>query len=145
MVRFGICKCFFRQNIFVKEWKAHVSYSDRKQFLSDYASRNPSESVLAAVEAEVARRNGLQDQRVSSRAKFKEEYAPKHVELYDLKSENLNSAFGDPGAVDDRGQDVFSFPVFTETFCAMFVKELRNIESSGLPMSRPNSMNKSGV
>ncbi len=66
MVRFGVCKCFFRQNIFVEEWKAHVKFESREQFLNDYASRRPSDEILAAVESEVKRRRGLQEERKRS-------------------------------------------------------------------------------
>ena len=41
--------------------------------------------------------------------------------------------------------DVYSFPVFTETFCSKFIEELENFQASGITAGRPNTMNKAGV
>jgi len=41
--------------------------------------------------------------------------------------------------------EVFSFPIFTEEFCATFVEEIFNFYDSGLPARRPNSMNNYGI
>lgn len=40
---------------------------------------------------------------------------------------------------------VFSFPLFTPEFCRMFLEELDNYKASGLPVRRPNSMNRYGL
>jgi len=40
---------------------------------------------------------------------------------------------------------VYSFPVFTPEFCETLVAELENVETSGLKIRRPNSMNNYGV
>eukprot|EP00928_Gymnodinium_smaydae_P041120 TRINITY_DN27832_c0_g7_i1.p1 TRINITY_DN27832_c0_g7~~TRINITY_DN27832_c0_g7_i1.p1 ORF type:complete len:580 (-),score=60.04 TRINITY_DN27832_c0_g7_i1:40-1779(-) len=40
---------------------------------------------------------------------------------------------------------VFSFDLFTDTFCDVLVEEFLNFSASGLPARRPNSMNNYGV
>eukprot|EP00746_Dinoflagellata_sp_MGD_P080477 gnl/MRDRNA2_/MRDRNA2_32124_c0_seq1.p1 gnl/MRDRNA2_/MRDRNA2_32124_c0~~gnl/MRDRNA2_/MRDRNA2_32124_c0_seq1.p1 ORF type:complete len:245 (-),score=31.69 gnl/MRDRNA2_/MRDRNA2_32124_c0_seq1:123-857(-) len=40
---------------------------------------------------------------------------------------------------------VFSFPFMTSAFCDLFVQEVLNFYSTGLPARRPNSMNNYGV
>jgi hypothetical protein len=40
---------------------------------------------------------------------------------------------------------VYSFPLFSPAFCEALVAELASFEASGLPASRPNSMNNYGV
>jgi len=40
---------------------------------------------------------------------------------------------------------VFSFPLFTDDFCDTFLEEVFNFYDSGLPASRPNSMNNYGI
>lgn len=40
---------------------------------------------------------------------------------------------------------VYSFPLFREGFCAMFLEEMDNFYASGLPVRRPNSMNNYGI
>lgn len=41
--------------------------------------------------------------------------------------------------------NVFSFPVFTVSFCQQFMEELDHFEQSDIPKGRPNTMNNSGV
>lgn len=41
--------------------------------------------------------------------------------------------------------NVFSFPVFTLSFCQQFMEELDHFEQSDIPKGRPNTMNNSGV
>ena len=40
---------------------------------------------------------------------------------------------------------VYSFPVFTQEFCDLFMEEIEHFESSPLPKGRPNTMNNYGV
>lgn len=40
---------------------------------------------------------------------------------------------------------VYTFPIFTESFCELFISELNNYEQSGLPRRRPNTMNNYGL
>ena len=41
--------------------------------------------------------------------------------------------------------NVFSFPVFTRSFCELLLKELDHFEESDVPKGRPNTMNNYGV
>jgi len=41
--------------------------------------------------------------------------------------------------------EVFSFPLFTDSFCDMLLEEVLNFYASGLPARRPNSMNNYGI
>ena len=45
----------------------------------------------------------------------------------------------------EESEDVYSFPLFTPEFCEMFLDELDNFKSTGLPVRRPNSMNRYGT
>mmetsp|Transcript_111017 Transcript_111017/g.313063 ORF Transcript_111017/g.313063 Transcript_111017/m.313063 type:complete len:519 (-) Transcript_111017:60-1616(-) len=40
---------------------------------------------------------------------------------------------------------VYSFEVFTDSFCQVLMEEIRNFYSTGLPARRPNSMNNYGI
>ena len=40
---------------------------------------------------------------------------------------------------------VYSFPMFSQNFCCTLLEELRSFEKSGLPRTRPNSMNNYGL
>jgi len=41
--------------------------------------------------------------------------------------------------------EVYSFPLFSESFCNMLLEEIMNFYKSGLPARRPNSMNNYGI
>ena len=41
--------------------------------------------------------------------------------------------------------NVYSFPVFTASFCSLLMEELEHFEESEVPKGRPNTMNKGGV
>jgi len=45
----------------------------------------------------------------------------------------------------EEASDIFSFDVFTESFCATFLEEVDSYGASGLPVRRPNSMNNYGL
>ena len=45
----------------------------------------------------------------------------------------------------EEAPEVYSFPIFTETFCRDMIEELDAFNASGLPARRPNSMNNYGV
>ena len=142
MVRYAVCKCFFRRNIYVKEWKVHVTFVDPEQFKVDYADRRPSEQILIAIEAEVQRRVNLQDERERNRKLFENAYSPVDKEVYNFGLNFLNPNFG---KTKPLGRQVFTMPVFTLEFCEKLLREIKRVKESGLPLTRPNSMNKSGI
>eukprot|EP00746_Dinoflagellata_sp_MGD_P079447 gnl/MRDRNA2_/MRDRNA2_31765_c0_seq2.p1 gnl/MRDRNA2_/MRDRNA2_31765_c0~~gnl/MRDRNA2_/MRDRNA2_31765_c0_seq2.p1 ORF type:complete len:400 (-),score=49.80 gnl/MRDRNA2_/MRDRNA2_31765_c0_seq2:17-1123(-) len=97
----------------------------------------------------------------SMRSQVLGEYAMqrKHSELFDAKQGWMTQWFdpalvqaqeiGTPDAwrqfVKEETSEVYSFPMFTEAFCDMFVEELTNFYQTGLPIKRPNTMNNYGV
>ena len=48
-------------------------------------------------------------------------------------------------AVRRESAGVYSFELFSKAFCDIFMKEIDNYDSSGLPVRRPNSMNNYGL
>ena len=48
-------------------------------------------------------------------------------------------------AVVRESAGVYSFELFTEAFCRTFLHEVDNYDATGLPVRRPNSMNKYGL
>lgn len=44
-----------------------------------------------------------------------------------------------------KADKTYSFPVFTEEFCGLFVEEVEHFEASDMPKGRPNTMNNYGV
>ena len=142
MARYAVCKCFLKRNIYVKEWQVHVTFVDREQFKVDYAHRCPSEQILSAIETEVKRRKGLQDERGRNRRLLENAYAPADEEVYHFSLNFLDPNFGNTKPL---GRQVFTMPVFTKEFCEKLLREIKSVKGSGLPLTRPNSMNKSGL
>ena len=48
-------------------------------------------------------------------------------------------------AVVRESSGVYSFELFSKTFCETFLREVDNYDASGLPVRRPNSMNMYGL
>ena len=48
-------------------------------------------------------------------------------------------------AVLRESPGIYSFELFSKTFCETFLREVDNYDSSGLPVRRPNSMNMYGL
>ena len=96
------------------------------------------------------------------------EFGPLHSELYEFEA-NLES-FIQPtllaaikeceqaaasGHVDERrlkallqpagAANVWRLPLFTPLFCTLMLEELRHYEGSGIPLRRPNGMNRFGA
>lgn len=46
---------------------------------------------------------------------------------------------------DPKKSGLYTFPCLDETFCTKLVEEVESYEASGLPVSRPNSMNNFGL
>jgi hypothetical protein len=88
---------------------------------------------------------------------IKEYYQPLHPEIYFFDENFLAASFREafagnlaedlPKIMKQETTDtkVFTFEIFTKEFCAKFVEEIEHFESTGLPISRPNSMNNYGL
>ena len=97
------------------------------------------------------------------------EWGQKYHQLYDLQSHEdafispelrsavaaLEAAATSGGGVNEsivrellrstNVPGVWSFPLFTPTFCELLVEELQHVEASGIPLRRPNGMNRYGA
>ena len=79
-------------------------------------------------------------------------YRPAHPRLFVFSEEYLEPAFaaaakaGDAGYLQRAtGTGLYAGKMFTDAFCAMFVEEIESFERSGMPLTRPNSMNNYGI
>ncbi|XP_069190150.1 2-oxoglutarate and iron-dependent oxygenase domain-containing protein 2 isoform X1 [Procambarus clarkii] len=164
--QFAICKCFFTNNIFIKEYNMHVTYQGREQFLHDYSEVLQSkgcqnlELLLPKLEAESLRRKQLHDNSWKRQLKVAKEYKPMHPQIFTLQPSFLAPRFheivkcsqedkqtleGITSCIESHQNRIYSFPVFTEEFCQLFLEEIRNFEESPLPKGRPNTMNQYGI
>jgi len=96
----------------------------------------------------------MQDARVLV---IKELYKPKHPQIYkfvleDVVQPQIISALqhGSEAALlsvlkQETQTGIYSFDLFNNKFCNLLIEEIENFERSGLPVSRPNSMNNYGV
>eukprot|EP00008_Paramoeba_atlantica_P015668 CAMPEP_0201477772 /NCGR_PEP_ID=MMETSP0151_2-20130828/2738_1 /ASSEMBLY_ACC=CAM_ASM_000257 /TAXON_ID=200890 /ORGANISM="Paramoeba atlantica, Strain 621/1 / CCAP 1560/9" /LENGTH=460 /DNA_ID=CAMNT_0047858605 /DNA_START=40 /DNA_END=1422 /DNA_ORIENTATION=+ len=86
---------------------------------------------------------------------YKEKFAL-HKELFaeevEFKESWFNPQFWEaihskclPKIMKEESSGVFSFPMLSNQLCKMFVEELENYATSGLPKKRPNSMNNYGL
>eukprot|EP00854_Cymbomonas_tetramitiformis_P003010 gene3010-3827_t len=64
-------------------------------------------------------------------------------ELFSALASKSEDALRD--LLTEEAPGVYSFPLFREDFCAMFLEEMDNFYASGLPVRRPNSMNNYGI
>jgi len=73
--------------------------------------------------------------------KWKEEWFD--ARFYDaIKSSNSKELLSLMTEITPR---VYSFPLFSTRFCDLLIEETKNYEKSGMPKSRPNSMNNYGL
>lgn len=73
-------------------------------------------------------------------------YDPKFLELMDEITKGANmEALLKKNLLHTEVDGVMSFPVFNFEFCDKFLEEVDNYYASGLPIRRPNSMNKYGL
>eukprot|EP00966_Prymnesium_polylepis_P156841 3623927-Prymnesium_polylepis.2 len=97
------------------------------------------------------------------------EYGPLHAPLYSLQQHeayfiqpelraavaSLEAAAAGGGAVNESAvrsllqptgvPGVWRLPIFTPLFCRLLIDELRHYEESGIPLRRPNGMNRFGA
>ncbi|KAG7171856.1 2-oxoglutarate and iron-dependent oxygenase domain-containing protein 2-like [Homarus americanus] len=164
--QFCICKCFFTNNMFLKDYNLHVIYRDKAQFIQEYAQVLQSkgcqdpESIIPKLEAESLRRRQLHDESWKRRMQVAKDYKPLHPEIFTLQPSFLDAKFHeivqlaqDPEQTSEdiikymknHQNRIFSFPVFTTEFCKLFLEEIVNFEESPLPKGRPNTMNQYGI
>ena len=169
--QFFVCSCFFRRNIFLKEFKRHVEYEEESKFVSQYKSEffnrygvseeKLKEGILPLVKSEVDKRR-KRGQLYLERCLFVEQnYTPLHPQVYSLDPIFLDPIFtkvahyaksagatreGLLSLISEESPDrTFSLPVFTQDFCKLLVEELEHFEESPMPKERPNTMNNYGL
>jgi len=165
---FGICKCFYTENIYLKEFNLHVIYHNKTQFLKEYSSVlknlgcNCPKHIPVQIEEEVSRRKQLQGDAAYRHKYIIQHYVPKNPQVYKLQPHFIHPALEELVQLT-RGSDVtadlltasedvrvlprrvFAFPVFTGDFCRQLLEELRHFEESDMPKGRPNTMNNHGI
>lgn len=157
----AICKCFQQNNIFLRDYGVHVSFTGREQFVAEYGSHlkqmgcDNIDSVVKEVEKEVDRRVNLQEASWKRKCHIQQNYNFKHPHIQNLNETFLDKDFLEiskdsiNGHVNSKVKkvldNVYSFPVFTKDFCKSFIEEIHNFKESKLPSAQPNSMNKHGV
>ncbi|XP_072024863.1 2-oxoglutarate and iron-dependent oxygenase domain-containing protein 2-like isoform X2 [Amphiura filiformis] len=148
---FYVCQCFYTHNIFLQQYNLHVIFHDEKQFMKDWKG----------IKTELSRRRNLGSDCLDRCLRISEGYIPLHSHVYKLQESYLAAEFLDlvkyaqmssataEGLITKLSQEnasrVFSFPVFTKTFCDEFMAEISHFENSDLPKGRPNTMNNYGI
>lgn len=165
-MQFYACECFFSANLFIKEYKMHVTFHGRDRFLREYGEvlkmkgcRNP-EDLVQELEEEVLRRQKLQEESWRRRQLVASQYTQLNPHIFTLQASFLDPKFQelicfaqeagqDSNAIISRVQNhqsrIYSFPVFTHEFCRQLLQEVVNFEESPLPKGRPNTMNQYGI
>ncbi|XP_048848987.1 2-oxoglutarate and iron-dependent oxygenase domain-containing protein 2 isoform X1 [Brienomyrus brachyistius] len=169
-MEFYNCSCFYTHNIFVEEYKLHVRFTSKEQFLRDYrdvlrscgcVTDGDLHAVLQKVESEVDRRRNLCEKSAERTVLIDSVYRAVHGEVYCLQDSFLAPEFlqlvsyacsegaTSRGLLDHMeslaAQRVYRFPVFRKEFCRMLIEELENFERSEAPKGRPNTMNNYGI
>ncbi|XP_030073156.1 2-oxoglutarate and iron-dependent oxygenase domain-containing protein 2 isoform X1 [Microcaecilia unicolor] len=167
---FYVCACFYRENIFLEDYKVHVRYLHEQQFRRDYETvlknrgcRNSDQfkSVLEKIEKEVQRRQLLAQESMERKEIIAKCYRPLHPKVYVLHDTFLAPEFletvkfctspeADLEGLLRRIQSVsdkriYCLPVFVPEYCNELMEELENFEQSEMPKGRPNTMNNYGV
>ncbi|XP_053725758.1 2-oxoglutarate and iron-dependent oxygenase domain-containing protein 2 isoform X1 [Synchiropus splendidus] len=170
MTRFYSCQCFTTDNIFVDEYRIHVSFVSEQQFKRDYAAvlkgrgcvtEQHFEQVLNTISQEVARRRQLSVTSVARAARIRDTYQPLHPHVYRLQESYLDPKFkqivvyceSSCATVEGLCQQleelaaprVYRLPVFTKAFCEELLEELEHFERSSCPKGQPNTMNNYGI
>ncbi|CAJ1068291.1 -oxoglutarate and iron-dependent oxygenase domain-containing protein 2 isoform X1 [Xyrichtys novacula] len=167
--QFYICDCFTTDNIFLNDYKLHVSFVTEQQFRLDYetilrrsgcVTEQQFEDVLNKISQEVDRRKHLRETSVQRAATIKEQYQPLHPHVYNLQESYLAPKFKEivdycrsrntreEGLLDllvEEAARVYRFPVFEKRFCEELLEELEHFEQSSAPKGRPNTMNRYGI
>jgi len=73
------------------------------------------------------------------------DWAPEWLDPAFLGALQSGSADALRGILRMEAAEVYSFPMFTPSFCNAFVDEVDRFAASGLPAARPNSMNRYGI
>lgn len=178
------CLCRFSDNFFVKQLGRHVSFDGTAYgFEAKYAdllvgfSETEKQDIQLELASELSRRKTHFTHARRRKLFIKNNYSPKHGDIYTLQPEHLDTRFREltetclealrennnsitlelkgsakafvkkkcPDILRQRPAGVFSFPVFSLNFCKKLREECQHFEQSGMPISRPNTMNDNGL
>ncbi|XP_071944747.1 2-oxoglutarate and iron-dependent oxygenase domain-containing protein 2-like [Antedon mediterranea] len=146
-----VCSCYYTHNIFLPKFKLHVTYIDDKIFAD----------IWKPVKTEVERRKSLGRDYLKRKETILKYYTPLNQEIYKLqisflslkflklvehsKQKNASMQSLIKLMSTEKGERIYSFPIFTEEFCNSFKEEIEHFENTDLPKGRPNTMNNYGV
>lgn len=167
-LRFYQCDCYLTDNIFLKDYRLHVSFVTEEQFRREYeavlkglgcVTHQQLQKVLSEIYQEVERRKHLSETSVQRAAAIRETYKPLRPHVYHLQESYLAPKFKEivefsrrkdstvEGLLDlmvEEAERVYRFPVFEKSFCDELLEELEHFEQSSAPKGRPNTMNHYG-
>jgi len=129
--------------------------ASEKDLQSDDEEEQQSEDIhkVEKMQKQLERISKMQEARKHFIAEM---YKPLHPHLWQF-NENIFEPFMREALLTGNGEaiakllkketdtGIYSFTMFTETFCRELIEEVESFESSGLPILRPNSMNNYGV
>ncbi|XP_049908047.1 2-oxoglutarate and iron-dependent oxygenase domain-containing protein 2 [Epinephelus moara] len=169
-LHFYFCNCFTTDNIYLEDYKLHVSFLSEQQFRQDYqtllmrlgcVTDQQLEDVFNKISQEVDRRRRLGVTSAERAAAIKDVYQPLHPHVYHLQESYLAPKFkqiveycrgsdiSEEGLGDfleeEAAARVYRFPVFEKSFCEELMEELEHFEQSSAPKGRPNTMNHYGI
>ncbi|KAK7506073.1 hypothetical protein BaRGS_00002795 [Batillaria attramentaria] len=148
-----VCSCFFEDNLYIKKYRMHVSYRNKKTFMETCAKElrlrgcvtdAQFAEVIEEIESEISRRRALGEVSLQRRAMITEEYVPLHEDVYQLQESFLDPQFLDLVS-DISSVDCLKKQLQEVEFCHRLLEELEHIEQSSCPKGRPNTMNSYGV
>ena len=170
--KFYVCACFFRQNIFLKDFNIHVEYEDDDdKFIAKYGSiflekcsvnvDTLKQEIIPIIHAEIENRKNRGKLYLERCLYVEQNYKPLHQQVYTLDANFLDPTFleivkycksagrSKEGLLSLIKQETparsYSFPVFTSEYCKLLVEELQHFEASPMPKERPNTMNNFGL
>jgi len=122
----------------------YVDFSNEEKFLQEYSEileNTDKQAILKEVKQEIERRKGRFLVIDENRKLISNQYNPLHKKLFDTFPELKVGSF-EPKEILDG---VYSSFLLDSTTCDIILDELEHFKNSGMPHSKPNSMNKHGV
>jgi len=93
--------------------------------------------------------------KIQDKAFIMSSYTPLHANIFVLNYQYIDSALAEALSIGtdealksilkEEIPGVYSFKMFVPEFCKLLLEEVDHYEKSGLPLSRPNSMNNYGI
>jgi len=138
-----------KNGLYALEGDTFYAASESELLREDDDFQGPSQEDPAALTVK------FRNMKLARMQMISELYQPLHHSLYSLSEDMFCEDFlaalrGAPDALEahltkisDTG--LYTFPMFRPQFCKMFIEEIKHFQGSGLPVTRPNSMNRYGL